>query len=87
MFFPVTSFAFCDLGGMSGALATGDSCKKVVEYFNVLCILGNQVCCVLLWMTHISPTLSFTTDIPVEGFLAVLDIPGQISVKAVAFLT
>lgn len=40
LFFSVTSFAFCDLGGMSGQFATGDWCKKVVEYFNLLYILA-----------------------------------------------
>ena len=52
--------------------------KKVVEYLSFLHILGNQVSRFLPERAHIFPSLPVITNIPIEAFLVVLDVPGQI---------
>ena len=51
---------------------------KVIEYFSLLRILGNQVSRFHPESAHIFLSLPFTTDVPIEPFLVALDIRAQI---------
>jgi len=75
---PVLAFAVCNLGGVAGALTCEDSGEKVIEYLNFLHIPGNQVSHFLPERACIFHSLAFIADIPIEGFLVVLGVPGQI---------
>ena len=75
---PVPAFDVCDLGGVAGALASEDWGKKVIEYFNLLHVLGNQVSYFLPERAHIFHSPPFITDVPTEAFLFALDVRGQI---------
>lgn len=61
---PVLAFSFhCDLGSVTGALDGQDRGKKVIQYFSLLHILGNQMSCSFLERAHIFPSLPFTTNV------------------------
>ena len=54
---PVPAFAFCNLGGLAGALAGEDWGKNVVEYLSLLYIPGKQVAGFLLERAGIFPSV------------------------------
>lgn len=72
------AFASCSLVSVAEALAGEDQSKKVIELFSLLCNPGNQVSHFLPEKSHVSPSLHFIINVPREGFLVTLEIPGQI---------
>lgn len=73
LIFPVPAFTFCDLDSTAGAFASED-CSKNFQYFSLFCIPRNPVSHFLSDRTCIFPSLSLTTNVPMEAFLVALVI-------------
>lgn len=58
-------------------MAFEDWKKEGIQYPRLLTVPGNQVLCFLLQRAHTFPSISFVTEVSIEVFLVVLDIPGQ----------
>lgn len=75
---PVTAFAFCDLLGMAGAPAGEKGGKNIETSLLSVSQLDNQSFHFLLEVAHIFFVFSFIINVPIEAFLILLYIPGQV---------
>lgn len=69
-------FAFCDLCGVTGALLVKIEGKNLLRVPSPC--LGNEVSYFLPKRNQFLPDVPFITDIPIENFLVLLDIPSRI---------